>query len=727
MKYDVELALENANTSHAQVVDLVGTEKRVLDIGCSTGALGRALKSRSNRVWGIEIDPQAAKIAERDLEQAVVGDLESMDVFSHFEAGSFDVIIFADVLEHLRDPVAALQKVIPLLSAGGSIVVSLPNVAHGSVRLALLEGRFEYRPLGLLDETHLRFFTRRSMEDLLRSAGLIAVDMRRTTADIFDTEIPLSRQKFDRRLVEGVRAEPDFDTYQFVFRAVPLTDQQGGDVTAELIARNEELSSLRAEVTQIRSLAERFAPPHTAGLLVGTSGRETNAWASLRTSVTSLEIRRRIDHVALVHLSGSSAQERATWRGEPIQHLGPLDAGAAELVANAYDAIILAGEGGSADDRPFLADLAERGCPVLPFGVPRRDLEGLAGVVREGATRVGRGSRFEPLPGLIAVPDPLVLTDRLTMGQALAPRLAYLRETGRLPVRQPYLVVSLNNEDHDLLPSLARTIGELGTATDCRVVVLAGPGGESAIGPLVEAIPGACGLADPHEIDVLALMHEARLAVTNAAPVAAAALALRKPVLAYGADEALAELADWSADPDLAVATPAEMLGRVGLADARAADVSLVRRLQAPVELAYDDISASLRGASARRLSLSMTEVLELQRSRIGALEQANAALQARLMIERNLLAARAVELSRERGDREPPTPGDLVYLERRVEAAEAKAAEQWEGRQEDHARMLEAMQIAHGLKEELDAVMSTRTMRALSPARKLYGRLRGR
>lgn len=725
VKYDVDLALDDPNTSHAVVVDLVGADHRVLDVGCSTGALGRALRARSNRVWGVEIDPEAARLAEADLEQVVVGDIETMDLQEHFERASFDVIIFADVLEHLRDPVAALQKALELLAPGGSVVVSLPNVAHGSVRLALLEGRFEYRPLGLLDDTHLRFFTRRSVEDLLHTAGLIAVDMRRTTADVFETEIPLAPDQFDRKLIERLRAEPDSDTYQFVFRAVPAADGQVGDLTNELVARNEELSALRSEVTRIHALAERFAPPHSVGVLVDAEAAGRRPWASLRTAITSVELRRRIDHLALVHLSGDPEGDPATWRGEPVEGLGRLDDAAAELLASAYDAIVLAGDDAPEAGRDFCADLVERGCPVVPFGVSRRPLEALAGVLREGAVRAGREGRDGALPGLIAVPDPLVLADHLVAGQALSPRLDYLDLTGRVAVRRPYLVVSVSAERPDLLPALGRTLTELGSATGCQIVVLAGPSGAGPVEALVRAVPGACGLGDPQEIDVLALVHQARLVVTDAAPVAAVALALHRAVLAFGADEELLDLAEWSCDPDLVVKTPAEILGRIGLADARAQDETLVARLQAPLELAYDEVAAALRGASARRLSVSMTEILELHRSRIAALEQANAALQARLVAERNSLGARAVELSSGRGDREPPTPLELAEMQHRIAAAEARVGEEWALRQEELKQLGEAHQIIHRLQGELDAVMSTRTMKVLSPARKLYGRLR--
>src|SRR5207248_2616993 len=103
----------------------------------------------------------------------LVGDAEELDLETELGGERFDAILFADVLEHLRDPAALLKRVRPLVAENGVVIASIPNVAHASVRLALLGGSFRYREWGLLDETHLRFFTRHGVEDLrpLRSLG----------------------------------------------------------------------------------------------------------------------------------------------------------------------------------------------------------------------------------------------------------------------------------------------------------------------------------------------------------------------------------------------------------------------------------------------------------------------------------------------------------------------------------------------------------------------------
>src|SRR5215216_3309504 len=107
-KYEAEINLENKNSSHTLIVELVGYDKHVLDIGTSTGYLAKVLVERGCLVTGIEIDPKAARQAEEHCERVIVGDVESLDLREELDEGSFDVIIFGDVLEHLKDPLRAL-------------------------------------------------------------------------------------------------------------------------------------------------------------------------------------------------------------------------------------------------------------------------------------------------------------------------------------------------------------------------------------------------------------------------------------------------------------------------------------------------------------------------------------------------------------------------------------------------------------------------------------------
>ncbi len=187
----------------------------VLDVGCGEGHVAAALVERGCRVWGIEIDPEAAVAARISCEAVVVGDVMGV---SHESLGSrpFDVILLLDVLEHLVDPLVALRHVTAWLAPGGRVIVSIPNVAHAAVRLALLQGRFEYSETGLLDETHLRFFDRRSLGALIHDAGLAVFDELRVRRRVDETEIEVDLDALPVELRSIATAERDAETYQFL-------------------------------------------------------------------------------------------------------------------------------------------------------------------------------------------------------------------------------------------------------------------------------------------------------------------------------------------------------------------------------------------------------------------------------------------------------------------------------------------------------------------------------
>lgn len=217
--YDVDIDLANTNTSHVQVVDLVGDSARVLDVGCWTGDLGRVLKQRGAHVSGLELDTQAAARAAEDLDAVAVADLDRTRLTDHFAPASFDAVVFADILEHLHDPARALGDAVDLLDESGRIVISVPNVTHGSLRLALLQGRWTTTDTGLLDHTHIRFFTRESLLALVAEAGLVVDDLRATVFDPFGTEVDIDPAGLPAGVIDWVRAQPDAHVYQFQLAA----------------------------------------------------------------------------------------------------------------------------------------------------------------------------------------------------------------------------------------------------------------------------------------------------------------------------------------------------------------------------------------------------------------------------------------------------------------------------------------------------------------------------
>lgn len=258
-RYDTDVELSNRNNSHTLMVELVGGTKRVLDVGCATGYLARALVEQGCTVSGLEFDEAAAEEARPHLDRLVIGDLETIDLAEAFGDDRFDVIVFGDVLEHLRDPLSVLRRSRALLADRGSVVASIPNIAHGSVRLALLAGRFDYQDLGLLDSTHVRFFTRASVADLFREAGMVPVDVRRTTAGFFDTPVPVSEGEFAPEVVDAVRADPESATYQFVLRAVPDDAESAvSRLRADTEAQRARIDNLHAELAAARAALQEM-------------------------------------------------------------------------------------------------------------------------------------------------------------------------------------------------------------------------------------------------------------------------------------------------------------------------------------------------------------------------------------------------------------------------------------------------------------------------------------
>ena len=146
---------------------------RVLEVGCGGGGTLAWLKESGRAQWtaGVELSPEAAAVARTRVDQVHCGDADELLV--NFPEDSFDLILCLDVLEHLVDPWATLGKIQALLRPGGRIIASLPNVRHHSVVLPLLfGGRWEYQEAGIMDRTHLRFFSRQGIASLISRAGL---------------------------------------------------------------------------------------------------------------------------------------------------------------------------------------------------------------------------------------------------------------------------------------------------------------------------------------------------------------------------------------------------------------------------------------------------------------------------------------------------------------------------------------------------------------------------
>lgn len=170
-------------SSHAVILSLLreGRGRRLLDVGAASGFLAQQLTERGYEVTCLEGNPQLASQAVGKCRAVVVADLdrETPELDGHF-----DVIVYGDILEHLKDPFRIFLALNRYLSPAGLVVVSVPNIAHLWVRLQLLRGRFEYAERGILDQGHLRFFTLSSFQRFLVEAKL-------TVIELVSTPVPL--------------------------------------------------------------------------------------------------------------------------------------------------------------------------------------------------------------------------------------------------------------------------------------------------------------------------------------------------------------------------------------------------------------------------------------------------------------------------------------------------------------------------------------------------------
>lgn len=189
MKYDFELDLVN-NNSLSWIIEQVKKDSVVLEFGPANGRLTKYLKEALNcRVYLVELDEEAGKEALQYGEELVIGDAEQYEWLERYRDIRFDAIIFADVLEHLRDPEKILVQSKHLLKADGEILLSVPNFAHNSVLIDLLNNRMEYQSIGLLDNTHIHMFTKQSLENMLERAGLVVSGRHATYSRVGGNEI----------------------------------------------------------------------------------------------------------------------------------------------------------------------------------------------------------------------------------------------------------------------------------------------------------------------------------------------------------------------------------------------------------------------------------------------------------------------------------------------------------------------------------------------------------
>lgn len=239
-RYDAVVNPDAHNDCHAIALRMIGWNQRVLELGAANGFMTRALAAWNNKVTAVEYDPDAAVHLKESAESVLIGDLNDPGLLAQI-SGPYDVVLAGDVLEHLIDPDRVLLQAVEKLAPGGRVVVSLPNIAHADIRMRLVQGRFDYTRVGLLDETHIRFFTHKTVHEFVRRAGLVIVDMQRVRIPAFETEQRVDRKDVPTAVLNEILADPEAETYQFVFTAVR---HDGSDQLTKLA---DQFLTLKAE------------------------------------------------------------------------------------------------------------------------------------------------------------------------------------------------------------------------------------------------------------------------------------------------------------------------------------------------------------------------------------------------------------------------------------------------------------------------------------------------
>ena len=237
------------NDAHGISLQLVGERKTVLELGAASGHVTKALKDLNNTVTAVERDGRFAERLTELADEVIITDLDWLDLRERVAGKKFDVILAGDVLEHCTKPELVLLQLHDLLQPAGYVVISLPNIAHGDVRLSLLAGNFDYRATGLLDRTHLRFFTRDSIEEFLEQNHFDLTEIFASTASIGTTEFGPPSSDIPLEAINYVQQDRDAMVYQYIVKATPqLRHTTTEFVTPSPRTNDAQIDQLLAEV-----------------------------------------------------------------------------------------------------------------------------------------------------------------------------------------------------------------------------------------------------------------------------------------------------------------------------------------------------------------------------------------------------------------------------------------------------------------------------------------------
>src|SRR3972149_735555 len=220
--YEYQVGMD-ADSAPAKVVRIVGENKRVMEVGAGPGSITRLLTSASNcRVTALEIDSEAIKKLAPFCERVYQVDLNDKAWPEVIESGDrFEVIVAADVLEHVYEPLTVLKAMKGFLNEDGYMVISVPHVGHSVIHACLLEEDFEYSDFGLLDRTHIRFFGIKNIQKLFEDAGLKIVHAEFVVRNPEHTEFANRWSRISPEIRNVLAKNPYGSVYQVVVKAVP--------------------------------------------------------------------------------------------------------------------------------------------------------------------------------------------------------------------------------------------------------------------------------------------------------------------------------------------------------------------------------------------------------------------------------------------------------------------------------------------------------------------------
>lgn len=272
--YDYSFDLES-NRAAARVARLVGQNKTILEVGCGPGSQSKVFHGLLGcDVVGIEIDPARAEKARTYCRQVHVANLETDDLSGFLKDEKFDVIVCADVLEHLRNPGDLLIGLKSFLKPDGYLVASIPNITHASIVYEMIHGRFEYKTEGLLDSTHVKLFSCASALSLIEDAGYWLAELQKVHSLPQHTEFkthPISPE--DLQILAVIHARnPDANTYQFIIKAYPLNSSASHDTNVftmreEIRQLQGKISSYESEVQRLNSAIDWYRKPFIVRLI----------------------------------------------------------------------------------------------------------------------------------------------------------------------------------------------------------------------------------------------------------------------------------------------------------------------------------------------------------------------------------------------------------------------------------------------------------------------------